>query len=77
MTTLSPKELFAARSKLFESGKCPVCSEQAQFKHTGTKAEGNSRLRVMQCPHCGSTFRVHVRVELSFCKVTKEAEADR
>lgn len=66
------KQLFQERARRFSEGKCPVCEHPGPFKRTGTHQEGDTRLRTMQCPHCGSAFRVRVQIDVFFCKVTRE-----
>ncbi len=71
---ISPKELQEIRSERFRQGKCPICDREADFRHSGTKKEGNHKFRVYRCSKCGGTFRVHVKTEISFCKVTRAGE---
>lgn len=72
---MTQKEIYEMRKERFNRGQCPVCEERAAFLHTGTRMEGNSKIRSMKCPHCESTFRVHVFTEVRFSKVTKEGDA--
>jgi len=63
---MTQKERFIDRKRLFDDGRCPFCGEPSPFRRRNTRNEGDNKLWVMKCPLCQSTFRVHVKTELSF-----------
>lgn len=68
------QELYEIRAKRYSEGKCPVCNQGADFKRTRTTTEAGHKFRIMHCRSCKSTFRVLVKTEISFCKVTKAGD---
>lgn len=72
---MTQKDLYEIRAKRFSEGRCPICNVSgAHFEHSGTKTEDAYKFRVYRCSECSGTFRVLVKTEILFCKVTKAGE---
>lgn len=74
MQEMTQRELYAIRAQRYAEGRCPMCNETADFKRTRTAVEAGHKFRTLHCHHCGSTFRVEVKTEIRFCKVTRAGD---
>lgn len=69
---MTHREVYEHRRLLFAAGKCPHCERTANFTQTGTRQVDAVKQRTLRCPHCGTAFRVNVRMDVSFSKITRE-----